>query len=182
MSADFSLSSNLQFDNNSLKSSCNVVAVVSELNLSIFGRIFPEGVALLGFIVLISFSILDTFIPSSLKDFWFPILFLMSNILAWISYFLIALSTGSKIVLDSLLTIYEFWFISKVDTAFLKRCLVLLQLYHHFVLELVIFNEFYLRSKISFIRKNDFIVFQKILLSLTKDGLRLLKNSFLSFL
>ena len=69
MSADFSLSSNLQFDNNSLKSSCNVVAVGSELNLSIFGRIFPEGVALLGFIVLISFSILDTFIPSSLKDF-----------------------------------------------------------------------------------------------------------------
>ena len=121
MSADFSLSSNLQFDNNSLKSSCNVVAVVSELNLSIFGRIFPEGVALLGFIVLISFTILDTFIPSSLKDFWFPILFLMSSILAWISYFLIALSTGSKIVLDSLLTIYEFWFISKVDTAFLKK-------------------------------------------------------------
>ena len=106
----------------------------SELNLSILGGIFAEGVAFLGFIVLISFSISDTLIASNLKDFSFPILFLMSNILGWTSYFLIAFSTGSKIVLDSLLTIYEFSFISKVDTAFLKRCLVFLQLYHHFVL------------------------------------------------
>ena len=134
MSANFSLSGSSKFDNDSLKSSYNVVVVVSELNLSILGRIFPEGVIFLGFIVLISFSISDTLIASNLKDFSFPILFLMSNILGWISYFLIAFSTGSKIVLDSLLTIYEFSFISKVDTAFLKRCLVFLQLYHHFVL------------------------------------------------
>ena len=71
--------------------------MVSELNLSIFGGILPEGVAFLGF-VLISFSISDTLIASNLKDFSFPILFLMSNILGWISYFLISLSTGSKIV------------------------------------------------------------------------------------
>ena len=121
MSANFSLSGNSQFANDSLKSSCNVVAGVSELNLSILGGVFPEGVAFLGFILLTSFSISDTLIASNLKDFSFPILFLMSNILGWISYFLIALSTGSKIVLDSLLTIYEFSFISKVDTAFLKK-------------------------------------------------------------
>ena len=118
MSANFSLSGNSQFDSDSLKSSCNVIAVVSELNLSILGGIFPEGVAFLGFIVLISFSISDTLIASNLKDFSFPILFLMSNILGWISYFLIALSAGSKIVLDTLLTEYKFSFISKVDTAF----------------------------------------------------------------
>ena len=121
MSANFSFSRNSQFDNDSLKSSCNVVAVVSELNLSILGGIFSEGVAFLGFIVLISFSISDTLIASNLKDFSFPILFLMSNILGWISYFLIALSTESEIVLNSLLTTYEFSFISKVDTAFLKK-------------------------------------------------------------
>ena len=95
--------------------------MVSELNLSILERIFPEGVAFSGFNVLISFSISDTLIASNLKDFSFPILFLMSNLLGWISYFLIALSTGSKIVLVSLLTIYEFPFVSKVDTAFLKN-------------------------------------------------------------
>ena len=121
MSANLSFSGNSQFDNDSLKSSCNVVTVVSELNLSILGGIFPEGVAFLGFIVLISFSISDTLIASNLKDFSFPILFLMSNILRWISCFWIALSSGSKIVLDSLLTIHEFSFISKVDTAFLKK-------------------------------------------------------------
>ena len=75
----------------------------------------------MGFIVLISFSVSDTLIASNLKDFSFPILFLMSNILRWISCFWIALSSGSKIVLDSLLTIHEFSFISKVDTAFLKK-------------------------------------------------------------
>ena len=73
------------------------------------------------FIALISFSISDTLIVSNLKDFSFPILFLMSSILGLISYFLIALSTRSKIVLGSLLTIYEFSFISKVDIAFLKK-------------------------------------------------------------
>ena len=112
MSASFSLSGNSQFDNDSLKSFCSVFTAISELNLSILGGIFPEGVAFLGFIVLISFSISDTVIASSLKDFSFPILFLMSNILGWISYIFIALSTGSKIMLDSLLTIYEFSFIS----------------------------------------------------------------------
>ena len=57
----------------------------SELNLSILGGIFAEGVGFLGFIVLISFSISDTLIASNLKDFSFPILLLMSNILGWIS-------------------------------------------------------------------------------------------------
>ena len=71
--------------------------------------------------MLILFSVSDTLIASNLKDFSFPILFLMSNILGWISYFLIALSTGSKIVQNSLLTIFEFSFISKVDTAFFKK-------------------------------------------------------------
>ena len=85
------------------------------------GGIFPEGAAFLGFIVLIHFSVSDTLIASNLKDFSFPILFLMSNILRWISYFFIALPTGSKMVLDSLLSIYEFSVISKVDTAFLKK-------------------------------------------------------------
>ena len=33
----------------------------------------------------------------------------------------VALSTRSKIVLDSLLTIYEFLYISKVDTAILRK-------------------------------------------------------------
>ena len=118
MAANFSFSGNSQFDNDSLKSSCNVVSVVPELNLSILGGIFSEGVAFWGFIILISFSTSDKLIASSLKDFSFPILSLMSNILGWISYFLIALSAGSEIVLNSLLTIYEFSFISKVDTAF----------------------------------------------------------------
>ena len=72
----------------------------------------------MGFIVLISFSISDTLIASNLTDLSFDILFMMSNILGWISYFLIALSAGSKIVLDTLLTEYKFSFISKVDTAF----------------------------------------------------------------
>ena len=93
MSANFSLSRNSQFDNDSLKSSCNVVAVVSELNLSILRGMFFEGVAFLEFIILISYSILDTLIALNLKDFSFPILLLMSNILGWMSYFLIALST-----------------------------------------------------------------------------------------
>ena len=70
---------------------------------------------------MISLSISNTLIASNLKDFSFPFLFLISNIHGWISYFLIALSTGSKIVLDSLLTIYEFSYIFKVDTAFLKK-------------------------------------------------------------
>ena len=73
MSASFSVSGNSQFDSDSLKSSCNVVTVVSELNLSILERIFPEGVAFSGFNVLISFSISDTLIASNLKDFTFPI-------------------------------------------------------------------------------------------------------------
>ena len=119
--SNISLSGDSQFDNDSFKSFCNVVAVVIELNLSILGGIFSEGVAFLGFIVLISFSITDTLIASNLKGFSLPILFLMSNILGWISEFLIGLSTGSKIVLDSLLTIHEFSFISKVDTAFFKK-------------------------------------------------------------
>ena len=119
--SNISLSGDSQFDNDSFKSFCNVVAVVIELNLSILGEIFPEGVAFLGFIVLISFSITDTLIASNLKGFSLPILFLMSNILGWISEFLIGLPTGSKIVLDSLLTIHEFSFISKVDTAFFKK-------------------------------------------------------------
>ena len=119
--SNISLSGDSQFDNDSFKSFCNVVAVVIELNLSILGGIFPEGVAFLGFIVLISFSITDILIASNLKGFSLPILFLMSNILGWISEFLIGLSTGSKIVLDSLLTIHEFSFISKVDTAFFKK-------------------------------------------------------------
>ena len=117
--SNISLSGDSQFDNDSFKSFCNVVAVVIELNLSILGGIFREGVAFLGFIVLISFSITDTLIASNLKGFSLPILFLMINILGWISDFLIGLST--KIVLDSLLTIHEFSFISKVDTAFLKK-------------------------------------------------------------
>ena len=119
--SNISLSGDSQFDNDSFKSFCNVVAVVIELNLSILGGIFPEGVAFLGFIVLISFSITDTLIASNLKGFSLPILFLMSNILGWISEFLIGLPTGSKIVLDSLLTIHEFSFISKVDKAFFKK-------------------------------------------------------------
>ena len=117
--SNISLSGDSQFDNDSFKSFCNVVAVVIELNLSILGGIFREGVAFLGFIVLISFSITDTLIASNLKGFSLPILFLMINILGWISDFLIGLST--KIVLDSLLTIHEFSFISKVDTAFFKK-------------------------------------------------------------
>ena len=117
--SNISLSGDSQFDNDSFKSFCNVVAVVIELNLCILGGIFREVVAFLGFIVLISFSITDTLIASNLKGFSLPILFLMSNILGWISDFLIGLST--KIVLDSLLTIHEFSFISKVDTAFLKK-------------------------------------------------------------
>ena len=121
MSANSSFSGNSQFDNDSLKSSCNIVAVVSELNLIILGGIFSEGVAFLGFIVLVSFSIPDTLIASNLKHFSFPFLFLMSNILGSISYFLIALSTRSEIVLNSLLTIHESSFIPKVDTAFLKK-------------------------------------------------------------
>ena len=36
MSANFSLTGNSQFDNDSLKSSCNVVTVVFELNLTLF--------------------------------------------------------------------------------------------------------------------------------------------------
>ena len=88
MSANFSLSGNSQFDNDSLKSSCNVVSVVSELNLSILGGIFPKGVAFFGFFVLISFSISDSLIAWNLKDFSFPVLFLMSDVLGWISYFL----------------------------------------------------------------------------------------------
>ena len=117
--SNISLSGDSQFDNDSFKNFCNVVAVVIELNLCILGGIFREVVAFLGFIVLISFSITDTLIASNLKSFSLPILFLMSNILGWISDFLIGLST--KIVLDSLLTIHEFSFISKVDTAFLKK-------------------------------------------------------------
>ena len=134
------------------------------------------------FIALISFSISDTLIVSNLKDFSFPILFLMSSILGLISYFLIALSTGSKIVLGSLLTIYEFSFISKVDIAFLKKAFSVS----------VMFSSIYINSSfsMSFIwdlrfplsEKYGFIVFQKILLSLTKVGSRLLKYSFLSFL
>ena len=134
------------------------------------------------FIALISFSISDTLIVSNLKDFSFPILFLMSSILGLISYFLIALSTGSKIVLGSLLTIYEFSFISKVDIAFLKKVFSVS----------VMFSSIYINSSfsMSFIwdlrfplsEKYGFIVFQKILLSLTKVGSRLLKYSFLSFL
>ena len=69
MSASFSLSGKSQFDTDSLKSSCTVVAVVSELNLNILGGTFSEGVAYLGFIVLISFSISDTLPASNLKDF-----------------------------------------------------------------------------------------------------------------
>ena len=86
MSANFSLTVNSQFDNDSSKRSRNVGAVVSELNLIILGRIFPEGVAFFWFIVLISFSISDTPIASNLKDLSFPILFLMS--IGWISYFI----------------------------------------------------------------------------------------------
>ena len=73
MSVSFSVSGNSQSDNDSLKSSCNVVAVVSELNLSILEGIFPEGIAFLRFNVLISFSISDTLIASNLKDFTFPV-------------------------------------------------------------------------------------------------------------
>ena len=134
------------------------------------------------FIALISLSISDTLIVSNLKDFSFPILFLMSSILGLISYFLIALSTRSKIVLGSLLTIYEFSFISKVDIAFLKKVFSVS----------VMFSSIYINSSfsMSFIwdlrfplsKKYGFIVFQKILLSLTKVGSRLLKYSFLSFL
>ena len=69
MSVNFSLSGNLQFHNDSLKSPCNIVTVVFEVSLSIFGGIFPEGVGFLGFIVLISFPISDTLIASNLKDF-----------------------------------------------------------------------------------------------------------------
>ena len=149
MSPNLSFSGNSQFDNDSLKSSCNVVAVVSELNLSILGGIFPEGVAFLGFNVLIYFSISNAIIPTNVKESSFPILFLMSNILGWMSNFLIPLSTGSTIGLDSLLTIYEFLFISKVDITFFKEVFSVsatlssfcisslfsfLQLYHHFVL------------------------------------------------
>ena len=86
MSANFSLTVNSQFDNDSSKRSRNVGAVVSELNLIILGRIFPEGVAFFWFIVLISFSISDTPIASNLEDLSFPILFLMS--IGWISYFI----------------------------------------------------------------------------------------------
>ena len=75
MSAKFSLLGNSQFDD-SLKSSSSVFTVIS-----ILGRIFPEGVAFLGFIILISFSISDTLIASNLKDLLFHILFLMSNTL-----------------------------------------------------------------------------------------------------
>ena len=87
MSANFKSLGNSQFANDSLKSSCNVVAVVSEPNLSILGGIFPKGVTFLALIVLISFSISDTLIASNLKNFSFPTLFLMSNILGWIHTF-----------------------------------------------------------------------------------------------
>ena len=40
--------------------------MISEINSSILGGIFSEGVAFLGFIVLISFSISDTLIASNL--------------------------------------------------------------------------------------------------------------------
>ena len=113
----------LQFDNDSLKSSCSVVAVVcSRWAQFKYFRCNTSGrCCFFRFIVLISLSISNTLIVSNLKDFSFPFLFLISNIHGWISYFLIALSTGSKIVLDSLLTIYEFSYIFKVDTAFLKK-------------------------------------------------------------
>ena len=44
MSANFKSLGNSQFDNDFLKSSCNVAAAVSEPNLSILGGIFPKGV------------------------------------------------------------------------------------------------------------------------------------------
>ena len=106
----------------------------------------------------------------------------MSNILGWTSYFLIAFSTRSKIVLDSLLTIYEFSFISKVDTAFLKKVFSVSATLSSFCINSSFSMSFIWDLRFPLPEKNGVTVFQKILLSLTKDGLRLLKNSFLSFL
>ena len=55
MSANFSLSRNSQLDNDSFKSSCNVVAVVSDLSLNNLAGIFWEGVPFLEFIVFLLF-------------------------------------------------------------------------------------------------------------------------------
>ena len=115
MSANFSLSENSQFDNDQLKSSCNVVTVVYSRWAQF--KCFRWNICR----KCCFFAISDTLIASNFKDFSFHFLVFDSNILGRISYFLIALSTGSKIVLDLLLTIYEFSFIPKVDTAFLKK-------------------------------------------------------------
>ena len=87
-----------------------------------------------------------------------------------------------KIVLDSLLTIYEFSFISKVDTAFLKKVFSVSATLSSFCINSSFSMSFIWDLRFVLSEKNGFIVFQKMLLSLTKDGLRLLKNSFLSFL
>ena len=178
MSASFSSLGNSQFDNDSLKSSRNVVAVVSELNLSILGGVFTEGVVFLGFIVLISFSISETLIASNSKDFSFHILFWMRNILGWISYFLIGFSTGPNIVLESLLPIYRFSSISRVDTAILKKVFSVSVTFSSFCINSSFSMTFIWDLRFPLSEKNGFIVFQKILLSLAKDGLRLQKNSF----
>ena len=116
------------------------------------------------------------------KASWFFRCFYIKRILGWNLYLLIALSIGSVILSDDLLVMNLLSLIFNEDKAFLKN----------------LFNSFVIRSSScnisSFSRslicdalfplfeKTGLIVFQNILLSVTKDGLRLLKNRFLSFL
>ena len=133
------------------------------------------------FLVLISFSISDTLTASNLKDFSFLILFLMSHILGGISYFLIAISIGPKIVLDSLSTLYEFSLISKVDTAFLKKVFSVSATLSSFSINSSFSMSFIWDLRFPLSEKNGCILVQKKFVIFKKDGLSLYKNSFLPF-
>ena len=93
-------------------------------------------------------------------------------LLGWNLYLSIALSLGSVISLDILLSMRLFSLIVNVDAAFLRIYLVPSQ-------------SFSMRSiadpSFSLFENNGSVVFHNNLLSVTKDGLRLLKNRFFSF-
>ena len=117
ISARLRLSGKFPAFNMSLKMLCKVSAETSELILNILGGILSLVHVFLGLIswTYLSTSNLDIGLKENLS--WFTILLLMSKILGWNLYLVIAFSIESEIFIESGLIMQEFSLTSKVETA-----------------------------------------------------------------
>ena len=133
MSVNFKLTCawNVLVSNDTFKSFCNILAVASDLILSIFGEILSLVDDLLGSMSLTYFTTSLKATGSNENLFWLSTFLLIRMMLGWYLCISMALSTGSSTFWKFWFMILEFSSISNVETAFSNKCLILQQFFYH---------------------------------------------------